>query len=109
MAPNPDVVVSCTQLMQAPGMVSHLASLDARGVRVGALLTLLMPAVLDALAASDDVLQQVALASLLQGLVSHVPLAAHAQAVTQRLLEVLFIKESLLQSEAAPALRQALR
>ena len=76
---------------------------------MSALLTLLMPAVLNALAAAEDGAQQVALASLLQELVSQVPLAAHAQAVTQRLLEVLAAKESLLQSDAAPALRQALR
>lgn len=97
------------QLMQAPGLVDHLAALEGRGVRVGALLSLLLPAVLDGLAAAEEPSRQAALAVLLQKLVSGVPLESHAQAVTQRLLKLLSTKESLLQSEAAPALQQALR
>ena len=95
--------------MQAPGMVGHLVDLEARGVRVGALLALLLPAVLDGLAAEADLPRQAALAALLQELADTVPLELHAQEVTQRLLGLFITRESLLQSEAAPALQQALR
>lgn len=97
------------QLMQAPGMVDHLAKLEGRGVRVEALLALLLTAVLDALAAAEEAPRQAALAALLHELVSAVPLEPHAQAITQRLMELLSAKESLLESEAAPALQQTLR
>lgn len=95
--------------MQAPGMVGHLAELKARGVRVGALLALLLPAVLDGLAAEEEAPRQAALAALLLELADTVPLELHAQEVTQRLLQLFLTRESLLQSEAAPSLQQALR